>query len=220
MPQTIFTEVKEEWHEAWQNTGFRRRTAGGLALFIMISLFFPFFFQTIEARNGFPLNDPLLRLLPPHDVSTATFNIIWAVSLLSLVRAIQTPSMFLTFVWGWLVLTAFRLLTITLVPLDPPAGLIALQDPISNFFYGHHKFITKDLFFSGHTSTVFLLYLCIPGRKDKIVVLLATFCVAVLLLVQHVHYTLDILAAPFFGWAAYRLARRIVAQPQNDAAPN
>src|ERR1700733_9616018 len=84
MPHTIFTEIKEEWQEAWHNTGFRRKMTGGLALFIIISLSFPYFFQTIEARSGFLLNDPVLKLLPPHDVSAATFNIIWAVSLLSL----------------------------------------------------------------------------------------------------------------------------------------
>jgi PAP2 superfamily C-terminal len=219
MPQTIFTGVRQGWQEAWHNAGFRKKMTVGLTLVVLISFAFPYFFQTIEARSGFLLNDPLLKLLPPHDVSTATFNIIWAVSLLSLIRAIQTPSVFLTFVWGWLVLTTFRLLTITLVPLDPPSGLIVLADPISNFFYGHHKFITKDLFFSGHTSTVFLLYLCVPGKRDKILVLIATFCVAILLLVQHVHYTLDVVAAPFFGWAAYRLARKVVSPPQN-ASPN
>jgi membrane-associated phospholipid phosphatase len=100
-------------------------------------------------------------------------------------------------------------LTITLVPLDPPAGLIPLVDPLSNFFYGD-KFVTKDLFFSGHTSSVFLLCLTIPGRTDKKLALIATFIVGFLLLVQHVHYTLDILGGFLFAWIAYKLATRLV----------
>jgi hypothetical protein len=214
MPQTIIKGIKHEWREAWQSGGFRKKVVTGLVLAILLTTIFPFFFQAIERRNGFLLNDPLLRLLPPHDVSLGIFNIIWAVCLLSIFRAARAPSMFLTFLWGWIVLTLFRLLTITLVPLDPPVGLVGLVDPISNFFYGHNKFITRDLFFSGHTSTVFLLGLCIPGKIDKKVILVATFCVGILLLVQHVHYTLDVLAAPCFAWGAYRIARKIVAYPE------
>ena len=214
MPQTTLTGIKQEWQKAWQSAGFRRKVVTGMVLAILLTMIFPFFFQAIETRDGFLLNDPLLRLLPPHDVSLGIFNIIWAVSLLSIFRAARAPSMFLTFLWGWIVLTIFRLLTITMVPLDPPVGLVGLVDPISNFFYGHNKFITRDLFFSGHTSTVFLLSLCIPGKIDKKVILVATFCVGSLLLVQHVHYTLDVLAAPFFAWAAYRIARKIVAYPE------
>jgi hypothetical protein len=216
MPQTITKAIKHEWQEAWQSPGFRRKVVTGIVLVIWLMTIFPFFFQTIERRSGFLLNDPLLRLFPPHDVSAGIFNIIWAISLLSAFRAAQTPSMFLTFVWGWIMLTIFRLLTITIVPLDPPAGLVGLVDPISNFFYGHNKFITRDLFFSGHTSTVFLLSLCIPGKIDKKIILAASFCVGALLLVQHVHYTLDVLAAPFFAWGAYRIARKIVAYPEMD----
>jgi membrane-associated phospholipid phosphatase len=101
------------------------------------------------------------------------------------------------------------MLTITLVPLDPPAGLIGLVDPIGNFFYGK-SYVTKDLFFSGHTSTVFLLYLCLPGRKDRMIALAVTALVAFLLLVQHVHYTLDVLGALLFASIAFWLARKTV----------
>jgi membrane-associated phospholipid phosphatase len=86
-------------------------------------------------------------------------------------------------------------------------GLIGLVDPISNFFYGE-KFVTRDLFFSGHTSTVFLIFLCLPGSRDKKIALAVTIIVGFLLLVQHVHYTLDVLGALLFAWIAYRIARR------------
>jgi membrane-associated phospholipid phosphatase len=128
-----------------------------------------------------------------------------------MLRAIRVPQLFLTFLWAYIFLSVFRMLTITLVPLDPPAGLIALADPISNFFYGYStKFVTHDLFFSGHTSTVFLLYLCGVNRTDRYLALLATVLVAFLLLLQHVHYTIDVLGGLAFAWISYRLARRLV----------
>jgi membrane-associated phospholipid phosphatase len=103
------------------------------------------------------------------------------------------------------------MLTITLVPLDPPAGLVGLVDPLSNFFYGP-KFVTHDLFFSGHTSTVFLLYLCLPGKADKKLALAVTLSVAVLLLVQHVHYTLDVLGGFLFGWVSWWISTRLMVK--------
>jgi membrane-associated phospholipid phosphatase len=173
---------------------------------------FPFFFQAIEKRSGYLLADPLLGWLHPHNVSIAIFVIIWAVSLLGILRAAQDPYMFLTFVWAFILLSVMRTLAITLVPLAPPAGLIGLVDPISNFFYGE-KFVTKDLFFSGHTSTVFLVCLCLPGKMDRRLALMATAAVAYLLLVQHVHYTMDVLGAFIFGWLAFWIARRTVVRP-------
>jgi len=211
MPITILAELREEWQDAWQSAWYRKRVLGGLVLVVTILSLFPFFFQAIEKRSGFLLPDPLLAWLHPHNVSLAIFVVIWAISLLGVLRAAQDPYMFLTFLWSFVFLSLFRTLTITLVPLEPPVGLVGLVDPISNFFYGE-KFVTRDLFFSGHTSTVVLLFLCLPGKVDKGLALISIFVVGSLLLVQHVHYTLDVLGALFFSWLSYRIACRTVAR--------
>jgi hypothetical protein len=88
--------------------------------------------------------------------------------------------------------------------------LIPLKDPISSLFYGGTQvFITKDLFYSGHTSTQFLIFLCLKKRNDKIVALLATCIVGILVLVQHVHYTIDVLAAFAFTYVIYLMGKKI-----------
>jgi membrane-associated phospholipid phosphatase len=209
MPQTTFITLRQEWQGAWHEAAFRRRVLTGLIILIALLSTFPVFFQHIERRHGTLLNDPFLRILTPHNISVPLFIVIWAITGYSIYRAAQTPMMFLTYLWSFIFLSLFRMLTITLVPLDPPAGLIPLVDPLSNFFYGD-KFVTKDLFFSGHTSSVFLLSLTIPGRTDKKLALIATFIVGFLLLVQHVHYTLDVLGGFLFAWIAYWLASKFV----------
>jgi membrane-associated phospholipid phosphatase len=211
MPITILAELREEWQDALQSAWYRKRVVGGLTLVIVTLSLFPFFFQAIEKRNGYLLADPLLGWLPPHNVSLAIFVIIWAIGLLGIVRAAKDPYMFLTFIWAYLVLCLLRTLAITLVPLDPPVGLIGLVDPISNFFYGE-KFVTRVLFFSGHTSSVFLIFLCMQGKVDKALALIATVLVGWLLMVQHVHYTLDVLGAIFFAWLAFWTVRRTVVR--------
>jgi membrane-associated phospholipid phosphatase len=209
MPQTTFIALRQEWQGAWHDNAFRRRVLTGLIVVISILSTFPVFFQHIERRHGALMNDPVLRLLVPHNISVPLFIVIWAITGYSVYRAAQTPMMFLTYLWSFIFLSLFRVLTITLVPLDPPAGLIPLIDPLSNFFYGD-KFVTKDLFFSGHTSSVFLLFLTIPGKTDKKLALIATIIVGSLLLVQHVHYTLDVLGGFLFAWIAYLLGRFVV----------
>jgi membrane-associated phospholipid phosphatase len=211
MPQTTFITLRQGWQDALHLPGFKSKVISGLVIVASMLSTFPVFFQTIERRQGILLDDPVLRMLPPHNISLVLFVIIWSITLLCVVKAAQTPQMFVTFLWSFIFLSIFRVLTITLVPLDPPAGLIVLVDPLSNFFYGA-KFVTKDLFFSGHTSTVFLLYLTVPGKKEKSLALLATICVGLLLLVQHVHYTLDVLGGILFCLLAYYLARKTVVK--------
>src|ERR1700748_3829164 len=210
MPQdTTSITIRQESQQALNNSRFKKMFVSGPAFVLCILSFLPFFFQAIEQRHGIVLNDPLLRWIPAHNVSVPLFIVIWALTLFSVFRSAQHPRMFINYLWAFIVLSLLRITTITLVPLDPPAGLIGLMDPLSNAFYGAH-FITKDLFFSGHTSAVFLLCLCLPGRTDKKLGLLATLCVAFLLLVQHVHYTLDVVCGFFFAWIPWWVSTSVV----------
>jgi hypothetical protein len=212
MPQPSSIAIRHEWQVAWNLPGFRQRLIVGVILVISILSSFPYFFHWVEQRHGLLLNDPVLALLTPRNVSVPLFVLIWTLSSWAAFRAVWNPRFFLVFIWSFVLLSIFRGLTITLLPLDPPAGLIGLTDPLSNFFYGHDRFITKDLFFSGHTSTMFLLYFCFTGRGDRRFALLVTCCVACLLLIQHVHYTMDILGGFLFGWISWWLGNRIAGR--------
>ena len=124
------------------------------------------------------------------------------------IKAIEEPRQMLLFLWAFIFLSIFRIACIWLVALNPPHGLVPLSDPITNRFYGK-KFITKDLFYSGHTATIFLIFLCLETKPQKIAALIATVAVAVLVLVQHVHYTIDVIAAPLFAGLCYLIGKKI-----------
>jgi hypothetical protein len=202
------------WKHAMQELLFVKRIATGISAILLILAVFPYFFQHIEKRNGIVVNDLLLQHITPVNVSVPIFIILWGMFALFVVRVVQKPGLLLTFTYCYLILCLLRIITISLVPLNPPAGLIPLADPISNVCYGK-EFITKDLFFSGHTATLFLLYLCLEKPRDRNIALLATILIGTLVLIQHVHYTFDVLAAPFFTFWCYKTGKKLALRDSN-----
>ncbi len=193
------------WSAAWKMSSFRWRFWTGIVIFIGILVALPFFFNAIEERNGISFNDLILERIPARNVSVAVFFLIWSSCLILIIRIYRDPMMLLNMLWAYNGVTLVRMACITLISLNPPAGLIPLADPITNQFYGQ-RYITHDLFFSGHTTTVFLIFLCLKKKTDRIYTLFASIVLGILLLVQHVHYTIDVLAAPVFTYALYRFA--------------
>jgi len=94
--------------------------------------------------------------------------------------------------------------------------MIRLEDPLVQGIGGASEALTRDLFFSGHTSTLFLIFLAVPGGRSRPIFLACTVAVATAVLVQHVHYAVDVLAAPFFAYGAWRLAGRLWPRPGRE----
>lgn len=199
--------LKKNWQLSWENAGFKLKLIVGMAILVLIFLMLPSFFQYIENRNGTVLNDWLLAAIPAEDVSIPIMILIWGMIFLFTARVIAKPQLFLRFLIAYVLITSTRCLTIYLVPLAPPHNMIELTDPLTGVFYGGQS-ISKDLFYSGHTSLLFLIYLCIEKKVDKYLAGFSVLAVGILLLVQHVHYTTDVVFAPFFSTLAFRLGKR------------
>ena len=205
---------KETWKETWNIPYKRRRFIIGTVIMLSLVAYMPIFFKNIEKRKGVLLNDFVLSAITPHNVSVLIFAVIWGMVALTIVRAVKNSSIYITYCWTLISVTLLRFLAITLVPLDPPVGLIPLTDPLTGIFYGQ-ALIVKDLFFSGHTATLTLMFLCLERRNDKIIGLLAVVVVAFLLLVQHIHYTIDILASPIITYTCYRVTKHFLFKKDN-----
>ncbi|MEO5594683.1 MAG: phosphatase PAP2-related protein [Chitinophagaceae bacterium] len=208
-PPGPLQENKYTWSYAWSQSLFRIKFILVWVLIFPLLSIFHIFFAHIEKREGFVLNDWFLNQIPVHNVSLPVFIFIWGAALLAIIRCIKNPRILLLLLWSYLLVSVSRILCIWMVPLNPPPHLIPLIDPLTNFFYGK-QYITKDLFFSGHASSVFIIFLGLEKKRDKIFILLSFMCIAALLLVQHVHYTIDLLAAPIVSYLCYRLAKLIV----------
>lgn len=203
------------WQAAWQQPVFRRKLIIGLICILALLASFPYFFHTIEQHSGPVLHDWVLTQLTPYDVSLLIFGVIWAAALLLLVRMRYSPAIFMMFVYGYVLVSLSRMLSINLLPLNPPVGLIPMIDPITNAFYGE-VYITKDLFYSGHTSTLVLIFLCLRQRRDRLFAFVGALIVGSLLLVQHVHYTIDVLGAFVFTYPLYWLGKWLALSGWNN----
>ena len=197
------------WGRALANASFRGRLIIGVAMLAGILMFFPHFFAFIEARKGVVLNDVLLRHIGPVDMSIPIFIVMWSTTLLFICRCFTNPRIFINALYCLCFLSLARMLSIYLTPLDPPATIIAIKDPLTSLTYGgRNVFITKDLFFSGHTSNMLMLALCFEKQTDRWVGYAAAILVGAMVLFQHAHYTIDVGAAFIFTGFIVILGKR------------
>lgn len=200
--------LSSKWVYAWSDNSFKMKLSFGLLLNILTLIFLSHFFSYIERRQGTQLHDAVLQVLPAYDISIELVLFTWGGLLFWMIKSLFQPDIILTFTFSYLILTIFRITTISVIPLNPPKSLIILVDPLSDLLYSG-QFKTKDLFFSGHVSTSFLMALCLPNKSERKVLYVITILIGLGVLVQHVHYTIDVLAAPIFAYFSYHLAKKL-----------
>jgi hypothetical protein len=203
---------QKNWAVAWQDTRFRWQLMLALAVFTIFPWKADDYFQWIQQRDGLVMQDIIVENLPALNVSIPIFGIIYVSVFYLLVRIIRLPKHFLWFAWAFNLETLLRLVCIYAIPLNPPVGLVELHDPLAALFiYGENIAITKDLFFSGHTATMVFVCFFLPNILERKIAIGLTIVLVILLLIQHVHYSLDILAAPLATWMSIKLAKHLVS---------
>ncbi len=92
----------------------------------------------------------------------------------------------------------------SLLPLKAPETLIPLYDPFISQL-SQDIVLKHDLFFSGHFSVIVLLSFVVHDKRKKVVILALAAIMAVCILLQHVHYSIDMFVAPFFSFATWKM---------------
>lgn len=208
------------WKIALANTRFRGRFITSLLVLLVILVGFAWFLAYIENRQGHAFYDPILNFLKPRDVSYFIFFITYSAAIVGLVYAFNSPYKFLHLIQMYGTLTLLRIVTLFFVPLEPPTALIPLHDEFLNhtFYAGSQNL--KDLFFSGHAATLFLFYFFTEHKFLKYTFLVAAITVSIGVLVQHVHYSYDVVAAPIFAFIAYKVITKFSKHYFKESHPN
>lgn len=194
----------QTWRQAWALPPFRWTLLAGCAIGALVAMALPHFFAWIDARPGiFPI-DPLLPHWGPQDVTAITFTVLYGTLALVLASIAKRPMRVLQGLYAYILMLILRMLAMTLFTFEPPPDIIPLIDPFTQGFYPGGTPFLKDLFFSGHTATLMLMALLAERRVIRWIAALATVTIGLLVLVQHVHWTVDVLAAIPAAWLAWK----------------
>lgn len=204
------------WKIALSNTYFRNRFFTSIVVLAVILTAFAALLAYIETRQGHTFYDPILNFIKPRDVSDFIFFVTYSTALIGLIYAFSSPYRFLHLLQMYGSLTILRIITLFFVPLEPPTAIIPLRDELlTNTFYAGNQNL-KDLFFSGHAATLFLFYFFTTNKVLKYLFLVAAIAVSVGVVVQHVHYSYDVIAAPIFAYIAYRIITKFSKHYHNE----
>ena len=178
-------------------------------------LSFSQFLQFVEQRDGVSLPDPLLKAFNPIDLTWLIFTLIYLSMILFLFSVRKEPNILITALQAYGLMVIFRTIAMYLTPLEAPTTLLMLDDPFVQLF-GKGDILTKDLFFSGHTGTLFLLFLLTKNKILKTTFLVSTVVVGMAVLLQHVHYSIDVFVAPFITYCAFKIISILHSKRLNE----
>lgn len=200
------TQIPEVWQKAWSNKAFKRHLVLSVLAFAAASFYNFHCLREWQSRPGMQLDDLVSRYLHPYDFSAAIFMLEYSTLAVVLIFIMAHPDRLVKGLQALALVMLARTMAIYFVPLEPPRDMIFLQDPVAAFFlHTPDVAITKDLFFSGHISIITILFLCSANKYVKWYAFICTVAVAILIVWQHVHYTMDVLAAPIVSYSCYRM---------------
>lgn len=165
-------------------------------LFMMLFYMSAYYRDIIGPKKGILLNDPVLNFLTPVDWSVPVFFILFGAIFQTVIPAFRKPLILLTGLTAYCAINIIRMFSMYLVTLEPPSDMILLIDPFSAYFAYPDRGFAKDLFFSGHISTMMILVFVERNRLAKTLKIIGSALMGLFLAWQHVHYTVDLVVAP------------------------
>jgi len=197
-----YNNVNQNWRDALKEDSFRRY----FLLNFLISL--ALYFATIHwvrlnsSRPGMVLDDPLYYFLSPRDFSPLIFFLTYSPVVIFLVYIAQYPLLLHRAFNSFVAVFMIRAICIHFIPLSPAPGIIVLNDPVTGAL-ADESHVLNDLFFSGHVGDLMTLFFICGSIYLRRYILLCAVLVGFLLVWQRVHYSVDIIAAPFFSYLCF-----------------
>jgi membrane-associated phospholipid phosphatase len=196
------------WKSEFRKNSFKVELAVTIILLIITLHLLSRFLLFVEGREGVIMQDPILPLFTAVDLTWFAFALIYLSIFTAIIVFIPVPRQIMLTIQSYIIMVGIRITAMYLTPLDPPPGMIPLNDPVVEIF-GTGQLLTRDLFFSGHTATLFLFYLVSDKKILRYFFLICSLLVGISVILQKVHYTIDVFVAPFFAYIAFRIACEI-----------
>jgi PAP2 superfamily C-terminal len=193
----------------WKRFVSRKNSLFELIFCIVLFIFTTYLFKTYlviyEVIPGVRLDDFLLKNIKSVDLSIYVFVILYTVVFYNYLFLFAYPRLLVCFFIFYSTALLIRFTLLSFIHLEAPDFLRYLSDPLLDSITYNGVKITKDLFFSGHMVTIFCCYFAMPNRRIKYIFLACSISLAILLIIQHVHYTIDLLGAYIAVFILYRI---------------
>lgn len=201
--------MKNAWQLYFSRPNKRTIFLITLSLLILTLISFVYFLTFNESRTGYIFDDPILNLFEPIAISELIFFTTYFFAIYGIIISFKEPALFVGLLQAYTIMTLFRMFCLYVVPLEAPASVIPLKDIFlqSTFYSGRENL--KDLFFSGHAATIFLFAFAFRKKGTKILFLTGACVVGIFVVLQHVHYSIDVVVAPFFAFFSIRIQKKI-----------
>ena len=193
-----------------------------LSVPLMLSLYF--YINKVlpyqETRNDLtPIQDPLHKYFPRLDTSWPVTivehccHLLYLYELVIVRENIQLPHAmisFILFIWT-------RSFMLYLLPLKASYEMVMLQDPIQRLFLNYfvsrkQPLFVQDLFFSGHISFCIMMGMTCVYQANIFYV--SAFIIFICMMCSRVHYTVDMIVAPFIVFSFCSLSQSILSHLQ------
>ncbi|MFH1178373.1 MAG: phosphatase PAP2-related protein [bacterium] len=154
------------------------------------------------------VGDLLLDNLPVVDLNFIIIEVaLFAIVITVLFVVLFRPRYILFTLKALALFIAIRALFMSLTHMGIYPGHIT---PGSGFFDAIYSYFNMQtgFFFSGHTGMPFLMALIFWKKPlERNLFLLLSFVFAIAVLLAHIHYSIDVLAAPFMAYGIFKIAR-------------
>ncbi len=195
-----FQELVEEHtalsREMWWIIGIATGLVALLAARISISVMG----FLVTARGGPALNDLILDRVMRGDVLWLHLLAIVLLSSICILLLVLYPRSAPFLLWSCALVFFFRALCLPLTEFGMYADAVKIKG--SSLTFG------GDLFFSGHVAIAsVLVYVLWKNVAARIALLLLLVAIIAILIKGHLHYSIDIIAAPFFAYGACNIIR-------------
>ena len=206
MIETTVAQLTTTWKSVYEDKAFMRKFNITLGVCMVVYLTAANFLVMNKGRSGMLLSDPIQPFIQPRDLSHFIFFFTYLAVAAFLFHIIAQPQIMQKAFIGFTAIFIVRTLMIFVLPLAPPEGIVPLHDPVVDMFVmGRASDLRNDLFFSGHISDLSFFIFCTTNKNVRNFLIFSAVIVGIMLVAQRVHYTADVLAAPFFAYWGYKV---------------
>ena len=198
-------DFKKTWKTNLASSNFQLRFLFTFLLLGIVIRMLTWYLVYNEHREGVVLDDPILKIITAVNLNIPIFALIYVSLIVGLITLAFTPEWLLIAIQTYSLTVIFRIILMYVTPLDVPHGSIDLEDPLVFVLGTGGLKLTRDLFFSGHTSTLFILSLTSRSKKLKYIFLISTILVGIFVMLQKVHYSVDVFVAPFVAYSSFKI---------------